>query len=142
MLYVDNILLAANDKGLLHKMKQFLYKSFDMKNMGEVSYFIGVMIYRYRPQEILGLSQEIYINKVLERLWMKDCSPSIAPLVKGGMFNLNQCPKNYIEMKQMNNIPNDSAVGSLMYARVCTRPDITFAMRMLGRYQNNSSMDH
>ena len=38
---------------------------------------------------ILGLSQETYINKVLERFWMKDCSPSAAPIVKGDRFNLN-----------------------------------------------------
>ncbi|KAL6324617.1 hypothetical protein AAG906_013430 [Vitis piasezkii] len=37
VLYVEYILLATNDKGLLHKVKQFLSKNFDMKDMGEAS---------------------------------------------------------------------------------------------------------
>ena len=142
ILYVDDILLASNDKGLLYEVKQFLSDNFEMKDMGDASYVIGIKIHRDRIQEILGLSQETYINKVLERFRMKDCSPSIAPIVKGDRFNLNQCPKNNFEREQMKNIPYASAVGSLMYAQVCTRPDIAFAVGMLGRYQSNPDIDH
>ncbi|XP_057958579.1 secreted RxLR effector protein 161-like [Malania oleifera] len=42
----------------------------------------------------------------------------------------------------MENIPYASAVGSLMYAYVCIRPDIAFVVGMLGRYQSNPEMDH
>ena len=94
MLYVDDILLATNDKGLLYEVKQFLSKNFDMKNMGESSYVIGIKIHRDRSRGILGLSQETYINKVLERFNMKNCSSSVAPILKGDRFDLNQCPKN------------------------------------------------
>ena len=73
---------------------------------------------------------------------MKNCSPSVAPIVKGDRFNLNQCPKNDFEREQMKNIPYASVVGSLMYAQVCTRPDIAFAVGMLGRYQSNPGIDH
>ena len=45
-------------------------------------------------------------------------------------------------MEQMKNISYDSVIGSLMYAQVCTRPDITFAVRMLGRYQSNLVVDY
>ncbi|RVW72857.1 Retrovirus-related Pol polyprotein from transposon TNT 1-94 [Vitis vinifera] len=142
VLYVDDILLATNDKGLLHEVKQFLSKNFDMKDMGEASYVIGIKIHRDRFKGILGLSQETHINKVLERFRMKNCSPSVSPIVKGDSFNLNQCPKNDLEREQMKNIPYASAVGSLMYAQVCTRPDIAFAVGMLGRYQSNPGIDH
>jgi hypothetical protein len=67
LLYVDDILLATNDKGLLYEVKQFLFKNFNMKDMGEASYVIGIKIHRDRFQGILGLSQETYINKILER---------------------------------------------------------------------------
>ncbi|XP_074306256.1 secreted RxLR effector protein 161-like [Silene latifolia] len=42
----------------------------------------------------------------------------------------------------MKNIPYASAVGSIMYAQVCTRPDIAYAVGVLGRYQSNSGLDH
>ena len=78
VLYVDDILLAANDQGLLYKVKQFLSKFFDMKDMDDASYVIGIKIHRDKSRGILGLSQETYINKILEildeRLFTKCCS--------------------------------------------------------------------
>jgi hypothetical protein len=142
VLYVDDILLATNDKGMLYEVKQFLSRNFDMKDMGEASYVIGIKIHRDRNRGILGLSQEAYINKVLERFNMKNCSPSVAPIVKGDKFELSQCPQNNFEREHMKNISYASAVGSLMYAQVCTRPDIAYAVGVLGRYQINPGVDH
>ena len=63
LLYVDDILLAANDRGLLHEVKQFLSKNFDMKDMGDAFDVIGIKIYKDRPRGILGLSQETILTK-------------------------------------------------------------------------------
>jgi len=113
-----------------------------MKDMGETYYVIGIKIFRDRSQELLGLSQKAYINKVLERFKMDKCSTSPVLIQKGDKFSLMQCPKNELERKQMENIPYASIVGSLMYAQTCTRPDISFAVGMLGRYQSNPILDH
>jgi len=110
--------------------------------MGETYYVIGIEIFRDRSQGMLGLSQKAYINKVLERFRMDKCSTSLVPIQKGDKFSLMQCPKNDWEQKQMENIPYTSIVGSLMYAQTCTRPDISFAVGMLGRYQSNPKLDH
>jgi hypothetical protein len=60
---------------------------------------------------------------------MKDCSPSIALIIKSD--NLNQCLKNNIERGEMN-ISYTFIVKSLMHAQVCPRPDIAFVVGMLG----------
>ncbi|CAJ2668438.1 unnamed protein product [Trifolium pratense] len=135
-------LQESDYNGMLYEVKQFLSRNFDMKDMGEASYVIGIKIHRDRNRGILGLSQEAYINKVLERFNMKNCSPSVAPNVKGDRFELSQCPQNDFEREHMKNIPYASAVGSLMYAQVCTRPDIAYAVGVLGRYQSNPGVDH
>ena len=142
ILYVDDILLATNDRGLMHEVKQFLSNHCDLKDMGVASYVIGIQIFTDRHNGVLGLSQETYINRVFEGFRMKDCSPSVAPIVKGDRFNLNQCLKNNFEKEQMKNMPYASVVGSIMYAQVCTRPDIAFVVSMLGRYHSNPGMDH
>ena len=116
VLYVDDVLLATNDMGTLYEVKQFLSKNFDMNDMGEASYVIGIKIHRERSRGILGLSLETYINKVLERFQMKICSPSLAPIMKGDRFSLNQCPKNDLEREKMRDTPYASAVVSLIYA--------------------------
>ena len=66
------------------------------------------------------------MEKVLERYGMQDYKPEDTTVAKGDKFSLNQCPKNDLELKQMQKIPYASVVGSLMYAQVCTRADIAF----------------
>jgi hypothetical protein len=73
---------------------------------------------------------------------MHNCSASPAPIVKGDKFGTFQCPKNNYESTQMKSIPYTSIIGSIMYAQVCTRPDLAFVTGMLGRYQSNPGLDH
>ena len=94
VLYVDDILLATNDLGLLHQTKKYLSQNFEMKDMGEATYVIGIEIFRDRSQGLLGLSQKTYINKILERINMEKCLAGVVPIQKGDKFNAMQCPKN------------------------------------------------
>ena len=142
VLYVDDILLATNDSGLLHDTKSFLSKKFEMKDLGEASFVLGIQIHRDRSRGTLGLSQKGYIEKVLQRFGMQNCKPGDTPVAKGDKFSLSQCPKTDLEIQEMEKIPYAWAVGSLMYAQVCIRPDIAFIVGMLGRYLSNPGMDH
>jgi hypothetical protein len=63
---------------------------------------------------------------------MQSCSPRKAPIVKGDVFLKSQCPQNDNERTQMQAVPYASVVGSLMYAQVCTRPDISYVVVYLG----------
>ncbi|RVW97032.1 Retrovirus-related Pol polyprotein from transposon TNT 1-94 [Vitis vinifera] len=142
VLYVDDILLASSDVGLLHETKRFLSSKFDMKDLGNASFVLGIQIHRDRSRGILRLSQKAYIDKVLSRFGMSNCAPGDTPVAKGDKFSLHQCPKNELEKKDMERFPYASAIGSLMYAQVCTRPDIAYIVGMLGRYLSNPGMDH
>ncbi|XP_042952175.1 secreted RxLR effector protein 161-like [Carya illinoinensis] len=110
--------------------------------MGEASFVIRIEILRDRKQGLLGLSQKSYIERVLERFGMKSCSSLDTPISKGDKFSLSQCPKTEWDPKEMTKIPYASVVGSLIYAQICTRPDISVAVGMLGCYQSNPGMSH
>ncbi|RDX64212.1 hypothetical protein CR513_57263, partial [Mucuna pruriens] len=71
VLYINDILLASSDTGLLHETKRFLTKNFEMKDLGEASFVLGIQILRDCSQGFLMLSQENYISKVLDRFDMK-----------------------------------------------------------------------
>ena len=142
ILYVDDILLASSDLGLMHETKRMLSNNFDMKDLGEASFVLGIEIHRNRSCRSLGLSQRAYVDRVLERFSMQLCKPGIDPVCKGDKLSLAQCPQSDIEKAQMKNIPYASALGSIMYAQVCTRPDIAFATGLLGKYQSNPGHDH
>ncbi|WJZ95153.1 hypothetical protein VitviT2T_013943 [Vitis vinifera] len=142
VLYVDDILLASSDVELLHETKRFLSSKFDMKDLGNACFVLGIQIYRDRSRGILGLSQKSYIDKVLSRFGMSNCALGDTPVEKGDKFSLYQCPKNELEMKDMERFPYASVVGSLMYAQVCTHLDIAYIVGMLGKYLSNPGMDH
>ncbi|KAJ9538813.1 hypothetical protein OSB04_031546 [Centaurea solstitialis] len=105
ILYVDDILLATNSKNLLQTTKAFLMKSFDMKDMGEAHYVLGIEIIRNRRIGTLGLSQKGYIEKVLKRFGMENCRSGEAPMSKGDKLHKGQCPNNTLEKKEMDKIP-------------------------------------
>jgi hypothetical protein len=113
-----------------------------MKDLGETSYVLGIKIHRDQNKGILGLSQQAYIDKNFKRYGMKNYKPENIHVAKGDKFSLDQCPKTEHEKSEMHQISYASLIGSLMYAQVCTRPDITYIIGMLGRYLSNPGMNH
>jgi hypothetical protein len=86
ILYVDDILLASSDVSLLRETKRFLSSNFDMKDLGEASFVLGIEIHRDRRKRVLGLSQKAYLEKVLKKFSMHACNPTSAPIVKGDKY--------------------------------------------------------
>ena len=139
---MDDILLASSHMALLLETKKFLSSNFDMKDMGEASYVLGIEITRDRNKGMLGLSQKTYIKNVLKRYGMHKNEPKLALITQDKKFGSFQCPKNEYELEQMKSVPYASALGSIMYAQVCTRPDLALATGLLGRFQSNLGKDH
>ena len=101
VLYIDEILLASSDMNLLNDTKSILSTNFNMKDLGEASFVLGIEIYRDRSRNLLGLSQRAYINHVLKRFNMQTCKTGDVPVVKGDKLNNEQCPKNDLEKDAM-----------------------------------------
>jgi hypothetical protein len=139
---MDDILLESSDVHLLLETKGFLSSHFDMKDLDEASYVLGIEIHQDRRKGVLGLSQKSYIEKVLKKFNMHKCNLTPAPIVKGVKFGKFQCPRNQSEINEIKAVLYASSIGSLMYAQVYTRPDLAFIIGMLDRYQKNSDKHH
>jgi len=59
ILYVDDMLLMGSDIGALSTVKVWLASNFDMKDLGEASYILGIKLHRDRCNRMLGLSQDL-----------------------------------------------------------------------------------
>ena len=79
---------------------------------------------------------------MLARFSMQDSKKGLLPTQHGIILSKDQCPKTPQEEEDMRRIPYASAVGSLMYAMLCTRPDIYYAIGIVNRYQSNPGMGH
>ena len=80
---------------------------------------------------MIGLSQVGYIDKVLEQFSMQNSKRGLLPFRHGLLLSDDQRPKTLEEENMMRQIPYASAVGSLMYAMLCTRPDICYSVGMV-----------
>ena len=141
-LYVDDILIAGNDMDSIVTTKKWLSSTFEMKDMGEAHFVFGTEIVRDHSKKLLGLSQETYIKKILERFLKENSKPIDTPVEKGSALCLDQCPKIDEEKTLMFTMPYAEAIGNLMYSMLCTRPDICFAICMVSRYRSNPGPAH
>ena len=142
ILYVDDILIIGNDIGMMQGVKAYLCKNFSMKDLGEASYVLGIKLYRDRERKLIGLSQSTYIDKILERYNFGNCKTANIPFRHGIHLSKKMCPQTEDEKIRMSNQPYASCLGSIMYAMLCTRPDISYAVSVTSRYQSNPGNDH
>lgn len=87
------------------------------------------------------ISLEI-IEKVLERFNMSKSKPVFSPLAGHFKLSSKQCPTSEKDKEEMKKVPYASAVGRLMYAKVCTRPDIAHAVGVVSRFISNPGKEH
>ncbi|TYK24002.1 gag/pol protein [Cucumis melo var. makuwa] len=142
VLYVDDILLIGNDVGYLTDIEKWLATQFQMKYLGDAQYVLGIQIVRNRKNRTLVMSQASYIDKMLSRYKIQKSNKGLLSYRYGIHLSKKQCPKTPQEVEDMRKIPYASVIGSLMYAMLCTRPDICFLVRMVSRYQSNPRRDH
>ena len=83
LLYIDDILLIGNDVKVLSDVKVWLANQFQMKDLGEVSYILGIQIIRDHKKRLLAMSQASYIDKILIRFGMQNSKKGNLPFRHG-----------------------------------------------------------
>ena len=139
---MDDILLIENDILMLASVKVLLSKEFFMKDLGEASYIMKIKVYRVRPKKMLGLLQQLYIEKLLKWFSMKNFKRDLLSFKHRIHLSKNICPSTPEEIQCMSMIPYASAIESLIYAMRCTRSDIAFAVSVTSRYQSNPDEEY
>ena len=143
-LYVDDLLLLSNSLGKLNSLKKELAKQFEMKDLGEARFILGIQIERDRKARRLSLSQQAYIEKIVERYRMSDSKPMATPLNPAVKLRKKTSVDHDSTDKDSKDLglPYQSAVGALMYAMLGTRPDIAYAVTTLSQFNNNPTPEH
>ncbi|KAK9128492.1 hypothetical protein Syun_017289 [Stephania yunnanensis] len=142
VLYVDDILLIGNDISTLQNVKSWLGNCLSMEDLGDAAYILGIRIYRDRSKRLIGLSHSAYTDKVLNMFSLQDFERGLLPMSHVISLRKNQCPRTNDERDRTNKIPYASAIGSIMYAMLCTRPDVSYALSATSRYQLDPGESH
>lgn len=141
-IYVDDILIFSNNRDIEKKLCDELSNNFKMKYFGNASSILGIRIMRDEEMKTISIDQTQYIREVLERFNMINCNAVISPLEPGIKISKEMSPDNDADRDSMRNIPYRSAIGSLLFIAITTRPDIAFAVNLLSRYCENPGIGH
>lgn len=135
VVWVDDLIIAGSSRRIVQDFKAAISKRFSMKDLGALKWILGVEIKRDRSRRRIEISQRAYINQMLERFGMADCKSVGAP-AEGVLTRINAEEGGRPDRLYM------SIVGSLIYAAMITRPDITYAVQALGRHLQTSGEEH
>ncbi|GJU27552.1 hypothetical protein Tco_1166173 [Tanacetum coccineum] len=124
------------------KCKRLVREMFCYERFGDATYILGIKIYRDRSKRLIGLSQDTYLDKTLKRFKSENSKKGNLPLHHGIKINKDLCPKTNEELDRMSRVPYTLAVGSIMYAMTCTRPNVSLAFSMVSRHQQNPGKGH
>ena len=132
VIWVDDIIIAASNQYILSSTKNELKKRFSMKDLGEISYFLGIQF--KQQNDSIEMSQSYYLTHVLERFKMADCKPRSTPCE--AKLEAYDAPSN--EYPFEHNVKKyREIVGSLVYAMTCTRPDLAWIITKLSQHLEN-----
>ncbi|CDO77187.1 hypothetical protein BN946_scf184705.g12 [Trametes cinnabarina] len=142
VVHVDDLTIVAATVALIAEVKTKLRKAFDISDEGEVHWILGFAVERDRPNRRLSLSQTAYIKSIVRRFGLEDAKPVSTPMDPHAALSVAQSPSTPAEIGAMRDVPYREAVGSLMYASLGTRPDITYAVSILSRFSDNPGHAH
>lgn len=132
-LFVDDMQIAfdESDDDEYAEILDMLTKRFNISNLGDSKYMLGMRITRDLKAKTIFLDQELYITKALEKFGLAQCRSEPTPAVQS-----SSAPKTAEEMTADDEHPADvhlyqEKVGTLLYAAISTRPDISFAVNKL-----------
>ena len=134
-LYVDDITMVSDNSGAINHDKEVLKRHYQMSDLGEIAWILGIHIIRDRPAGRIALSQEKYINEILERFGKLDTCPISTPALANE--HLLKLEKPEVDARHYQRM-----VGALMYAMLGTRPDLAYTVAALGRHAANPRDDH
>jgi len=79
MVYVDDLILVCNDQTKLLQIKEELSQKFEMKDLGELHFFLAMEVERNHDQRLLCINQVKYFKEILKRFLMEECKPIGVP---------------------------------------------------------------
>ena len=136
IVWVDDLIIAASDINKLNEIKQSLSLKFKMKDLGVVSWFLGIEF--NIKDNLIEMNQSKYVEKILTKFKMSDCNPKATPCnMTTSKLDKNLDSKELTDSKLYREI-----VGSLIYLMTCTRPDICYVVTKLSQYLSKPTFAH
>jgi Reverse transcriptase (RNA-dependent DNA polymerase)/GAG-pre-integrase domain/gag-polypeptide of LTR copia-type len=140
--YTDDVFGASNNDEEIKKRKEEMGRIWDIKDVGENDYFLGMRVQQDLHLGTIRLTQRPYWEHVLNRFELGHVTPRNTPLPVGIVLDNEMLPKTSSERTEMINKPYRAILGSIMWGQLATRPDLSFSVSLLARFQANPGINH
>src|SRR5712692_3909452 len=134
-LYIDDITMVSKNLETIYQDKEALKKQYEMMDLGEIAWILGIRVTHDRSAAWIALSQEKFITETLERFGKGDVCPISTPALANKHLKKLTNPEINVTSYQR-------AVGALMYPMLRTRPDLAYTVAALGRHAASPGADH
>ncbi|KAE8297894.1 Copia protein Gag-int-pol protein Copia VLP protein Copia protease [Larimichthys crocea] len=135
--YVDDLILITESLESMTELKVALKKKYKMKDMGELSYILGISVIQDKTNNSVYLHQKHYIEAVLQKYGMDKANPVTTPADANVKLQKDDGVSNPV-----NPGTYQSIVGSLLYAAMATRPDIAQAVSAVSKFNAKPNTAH
>jgi hypothetical protein len=142
IIYVDDLIILASLMSSMKALKAMLEREYEMSDLGELHFCLGVEFVRDRATRTITMSQGKYVMDVLKRFGMEDCKPVATPLDANSKLVKLSEEEYAAEAKSMAEVPYKQAVGSLMYAMIATRPDLAYPISVVSQHMARPGSMH
>jgi len=126
----------------LDRVADMFRRKYGISGEGELDWTLGMKVRRNFSRHTVSISQQSYIENLVERFGLYDAQTFTTPLTPGTVLTKDQCPKTPDEVNDMAGSRYRELIGSLQYASLATRPDITFAVNKLSQFLANPGRAH
>ena len=136
-MWVDDLIIFGKDMANINDLKAQLNKEYEMKDLGELNYFLGIQVHRDKERKIIHISQSGYNRTILERYGMQTSKPANVPLSSGARLTKATATDTLTDQREYQSI-----VGSLMYAMLATRPDLAQSIQQISQFSQKPTKTH
>jgi hypothetical protein len=141
-MYTDDVFGASKTDREVQRRKEEMGKEWEIKDVGDNEYFLGMRVQQDTMQGTIRLTQRPYWEHILNRFSLTEIPPWNTPLPVGIVLDQHMSPKTDSERRNMEDKPFRPVLGSVMWGQLATRPDLSFAVSLLSRFQANPGIEH
>ena len=135
--YVDDFVIAAKDQKKINQVKTALSQKFDVKDLGELHDFLGVKVVQDHEKGTVWIGQSSFTESILLKYGMSEAKKVQTPVsINDKLLKATE------ECEVVDQALFQSAVGSLLYLAMRTRPDIAFAVNNVARFSSKPTKQH
>ncbi len=138
----DDFTIVTNSRALSTETKAQLNNHFELVDLGDINWLLGVSVTRNFEDNTISLGQQAYVEQILARFGLTDARPDVTPMEPGADYHFDSPSVSPTLLTATEKTTYREMIGSLMYCATMTRPDIAYAVSMLSQFLESPRTTH